>query len=361
MAKSNIAEIDDLLDTSGSPITQASPALAIGAIQDLLRGHRFPGMPGLNSKIYGKFGPATKRAILAFRRKFFPAKPVVAEVDKDVLLALLNTPATNPIASQVYVTRLLDIEFKGYARLACLVAVGEGQGAFAALALNPDKAGLSAGIIQWAQSQERLNELLKAIDNSLLLQAFGTQDRVTRLLAHTKKRKDTPPKVRGGVVVATGRPLPGDADMDLTLNDWPAQFRNLCHLVGVQKTQIKVAASDLKGGKEKFDAVSADAKSERLVAYLLDVFNQFGNGAPSLFKKALDNPPPLPPPDDAHLKDRDREIIKRVTDNANASLQTIGKKKHWSKAFIASVLKSRTRRSAFFTSFSALSDTAFSE
>ena len=166
MAASGIEEIDVLLDAAGKPIDAASDKPAIGAIQDLLRGHGLRGMPGLTSSVYGKYGKATKAALLKFCKDHCPSAIVdkeVNEVSKETLEALLEIEATNPIASQVYVTRKLDIEFTRYNRLACLVAIGEGQGAFTALCLNTDSAGLSVGLIQWAQRPGRLNELLDAI------------------------------------------------------------------------------------------------------------------------------------------------------------------------------------------------------
>lgn len=368
MAKSDIEAIDNLLDEDDAPtIKPGSGTAAVGAIQDLLRGHGYAKMPGLDSRLYGTFGPATKKALFAFRKLYLPQKPVVEEeVDKDTLLTLLAIPPINPIASQVYITRLLDVPFKGYDRLACLVAIGEGKGAFGALCLNKDKAGLSVGMIQWAQRPGRLNKLLNALNTDarpLLVLAFGTDARVTALLTHTAKTGENP-KVRGGVL-ESGKPVANDAAMDLTLHSWPDQFTNLCRFYGVQKIQIKHAAEGFKERKALFDAVSSETKSERLVAYLLDVVNQFEKSAPDLFKKALDLGG-LPAPTPNKLKDRDAIIIDRVTTEANKLLRKIGEqvkdgKQKWTEAFIVSVQKSRTTRGAFFKKWSGLRDTAFTD
>src|SRR5258705_8174799 len=120
MAVSGIPEIDDLLDAAGAPITADSSKPAKGAVQDLLRGHGFRKMPGVNAASYGNFGKATKAALLVFCKKHSPRSVVaghVERVDAAALRALIAVRPTNPIASQVYVTRVLDFAFTGYNRL----------------------------------------------------------------------------------------------------------------------------------------------------------------------------------------------------------------------------------------------------
>ncbi len=359
MAVSGIQEVDNLLDAAGGPITSTSSKPAIGAVQDLLRGHGFGKMPSVGASTYGMFGKATKAALLVFCKLHCPGsviKDQVDQVNKSTLEALLAVEPTNAIASQVYVSRRLDLPFTRYNRLSCLVAIGEGQGAFGALCLNTDKAGLSVGLIQWAQYPGRLNELLKAIPKDRITAAFGTEALANKVLAHTALAGASP-QVNGGVKKADGKPV--DPAMDLTKNDWLGGFRRLCLDPEVQKRQVTHAAAGFESRKGKFDNAVAGAKSERLVAYLLDLVNQFESPAPGFLKKAVDQGG-LP----ATLKERDAILIDRVTGFANAKLRAIGETikdghQKWSEAFILKVQKSRSDRGKFFKEWEGLADTAF--
>ena len=61
MSLSRIAAIDALLAGTGGPIGPGSDREAVGAVQDLLRGHGASGMPGPVSKARGVFGPDITR------------------------------------------------------------------------------------------------------------------------------------------------------------------------------------------------------------------------------------------------------------------------------------------------------------
>lgn len=361
MTASLIKEIDELLDKDGPPITPASPKAAVGALQDLLRGHGHRKMPGVNGANYGKFGKATNAALLDFCKKHFPVPIIgnqVNSVTRPTLEALLSVQAINPIATQVYVTRKLDLEFTGYNRLSCLVGIGEGQGEFAALCLNTDKAGLSVGMIQWAQKPERLNELLKALPEVSLTAAFGSKAVADKVLSHTALR-DESKGISGGVKKDNGKPE--DPKLDFTLNDWPKMFRRLCLDIEVQKIQVTHAAKGFKTSKGLFDKPMPGPKSERLIAYLLDVVNQFGSAAPGFLKAAVDDGG-LP----TSLQERDKELIDRVTRIANNRLRAIGESRprgrpiqKWSDAMILKVQKSRSDRAIFFKQWNGLSDEPF--
>jgi hypothetical protein len=126
----------------------------------------------------------------------------------------------------------------------------------------------------------------------------------------------------------------------------------------VQVAQIKLAAKDFQAIRAKFDVVSTSAKSERLVAYLLDVANQFDKPALEFYKAAIDQGG-LP----TELKAQGIEIIRRVTIVAYEKLRFIGEKvkngkPKWEEAFILKVQKSRTDRAKFFTDWDGLADTA---
>jgi hypothetical protein len=358
MVASLIREIDDLLDSSGPPITSSSSKAAKGAVQDLLRGHGFSRVPIVSSSLYGEWKKRTNQALVSFCKVHRPAAIVegnVPKVDRETLLTLLNVAPKNPIASQVYVTRVLNLPFTGLNRLACLVAIGEGLGTFSAICLNTDRAGLSLGLIQWAQYPERLKELLEAVPKARLIEVMGSEEIAKKVVAHSKLRGESP-KVRGGVKRSDGKP--NDPAMDFTVGDWPSKFSRLCRFNDVQVAQIQLAAAAFQAERAKFDVVSTSAKSERLVAYLLDVANQFGKPASKFYKAAIDQGG-LP----TELRAEGIEIIRRVTIVANEVLRSIGEtvvngKPKWQEAFILKVQKSRTDRAKFFTDWDGLADTA---
>ena len=63
-----------------------------------------------------------------------------------MMKALIQTPAKKPAASRPYVTLALDFDWTGLMKTVVLTSILEGEGAFGALNLNTDKAGLSYGI-----------------------------------------------------------------------------------------------------------------------------------------------------------------------------------------------------------------------
>jgi hypothetical protein len=320
-------------------------------------------MPTVIATAYGAWGPRTKRAIADFRTKYLPGTTGNDSVEKELLQALITVPAFKPLCTRVYVTRVLDLAFTNNVKIACYVALGEGNGSLSVLCFNTDKAGLSAGMIQWAQRPERLHGLLKAFADDaalkvLMVAAFGSATRVDELLAHTLKRVAAS-KVTGGVQ-PNGKPLPADASFDLTLGQWPAQFRALFAHTAIQKAEVQLAATELAALKADFDSVSTAPRGERLIAYLADVGNQFGTRAKDLFQTAIDAPglPPIPPATQAA---RDAFIITEVTAAAKARLTAIGKrlvdgKQKWSDTFIKSVVDGRESRANIFRKMQDLSD-----
>src|SRR5262249_32952604 len=120
---SGIQAIDDLVAGTGSPIAPGSDPAAVGAIQDLLRGQGFARMPGVRESSRGKYGKNTIKAVRAFRRQ--QGLPDDTKVDQQTLLQLIQVPASNPIASQAYVTLVLNINFTQIVRLVSLVAIVE--------------------------------------------------------------------------------------------------------------------------------------------------------------------------------------------------------------------------------------------
>ena len=131
-AACGIPRIDQLFSGSAdAPITasEADPRV-IGALQDLLTGLGFPGIPTVLSTAYGVFGQKTQAAIEAFRQK--QGMPPGPNVDAIALQRMVATPAADPRASAAYTGLVLGFEQTSLQRILGLVSQMEGAGKFAA-------------------------------------------------------------------------------------------------------------------------------------------------------------------------------------------------------------------------------------
>jgi peptidoglycan hydrolase-like protein with peptidoglycan-binding domain len=158
MATTGIARIDALwLDPAEPAFTRDNEDVeGTGAVQDLLIGHGAR-LPGILETNHGKYGPKTEAAVRAFQDEH--GLPLTGSVDQATLKALALQPAMGPVAANAYVTLALDLAWTGFTRLVGLTAQFEAAGKFTARNRNTDRAGLSFGIIQWAQKPGRLNGL----------------------------------------------------------------------------------------------------------------------------------------------------------------------------------------------------------
>jgi peptidoglycan hydrolase-like protein with peptidoglycan-binding domain len=284
MVSTGIGPIDDLLGGSGSgsgPIDASADVLSVGFVQDLLIGLGFPNLPGALGAGRGTFGPHTTDAVRRFQQQSVPALPVTGAVDGATLGALSKAPWKTPFACCPYLTLVLDVGFTGMARLVSLTAQFEGAGRFTALNRNTDRAGLSFGLIQWAQKPGRLNELLRAFQAQqpapfLQILTGGSQDTGQRLLAHTAK-------ARGGTD-DQGRTT--DPLFDLVAAPWDARFLAAGEDRDLQQVQLDLAISDFTASMTALQAEAPAIRSERGVAFMLDVANQHGDaGAKSILQQ----------------------------------------------------------------------------
>ncbi|NJD05378.1 MAG: N-acetylmuramoyl-L-alanine amidase [Methylococcaceae bacterium] len=271
---SEIGRIDELLSQPGAlPIGASEPdTAAVGAIQDLLSGHGYNGLPSILASIYGHFGSKTGSAIKDFQDKH--GLPTSGQVDAATLKSLIEVTADKPRISQAYLTLVLQIPYRGLEKILSITAQMEGVGKFGALNLNTDGAGLSYGIIQWAQKPGRLAELVRAFalaNRNLYVKIFaeGDPSLADALILHLEKP-------HGGVNASNGTTLnPG---FNLIAPPWTQRFEAATRERAFQKVQVTIAAQAFRQSLRKIQGYAPDIRSERGVAFMLDVANQFGDG-----------------------------------------------------------------------------------
>lgn len=268
-----IPRIDQLMKDVAAPalnLAESDPP-AVGAVQDLLTGLGFSGLPTVLSAAYGVCGPKTTAAVGSFRQQ--QALPQSAEVDAALLRKMVAAPASDPRASAAYLTLVLGFPPSGMQKVLSLVSQMEGAGKFAALNPNTDRAGLSFGLIQWAQRPGRLAEVLAAMsaaDRGEFVTIFGSGDEAVAdaLISHCRKPS-------GGVAPGTGQTV--NPSFDLIADPWISRFRKAALTVRFQQTQVQLAMAAFQASYEALRRFAPDIRSERGVGFMLDVANQFGD------------------------------------------------------------------------------------
>jgi peptidoglycan hydrolase-like protein with peptidoglycan-binding domain len=280
MARTGVSRIDDLLNgRSADPIGAGGDVETVGFIQDLLIGHDFRGLPGILGAGRGSFGPRTIDAVRQFQQAC--TLPATGTIDRPTLDALAHRPWTRPFACCGYLTLVLDLEFTGLARLVSLTSQFEGAGRFTALNRNTDKAGLSFGLIQWAQKPGRLNELLRAFQSAqpaafVRILGGGSEAEARGLIDHTAR-------TRGGTDDA-GRTL--DPRFDLIAPPWDARFIAAGSDPALQRVQFDTAIAAFRKSIARLQVFAPGIRSERGIAFMVDLANQHGDaGAESIFRK----------------------------------------------------------------------------
>ena len=279
MAKTAIQRIDDLLaGTPGAaPIAPGDPdRAAVGLIQDLLIGFGNKNLPDTRLSSHGIYGDLTSKAIRNFRATHGLRDSDV--VDQACLLSLVSEKPSDPMASRGFIALALDIEASQMIYLMTLTSLWETSGRFARLNLNTDRAGLSFGLIQWAQKPLRLNEILQAFreaDEDRFNDTFADAD---GLLAHTA--------LPNGGLDGNGRTT--DPAFDLTAEPWKGRFTAAALDPVFQTVQVTQATSDLQGAYDALKNHAAAISSQRGVGFLLDVANQHGaGGARSIYDRVF--------------------------------------------------------------------------
>jgi peptidoglycan hydrolase-like protein with peptidoglycan-binding domain len=304
MATSGISRIDALwTDPAAPPLAPGdADAAAVGALQDLLIAQGAK-LPGILDTAHGKYGPATTEALKQFQSAHGTA--ATGALNHDMLHSLVETPPVSPIASQTYLTLALDMPWTGFTRLVALTARFEAGGKFTARNRNTDRAGLSYGILQWAQKPGRLAGLLRAFQRAQpdkFVAIFGVGDSAiaTGLIAHVGKPN--------GGVNDLGQTT--DPNFDLIDDAWNARFMDAGRDPGFQRVQIQQAVNAYTDSLAIVRSAAPLAQSERALAFLLDVANQHGDGGMRSICKAVIVPDMT---ETAFLEAAQNESVRRLT------------------------------------------------
>jgi hypothetical protein len=276
-----IARIDQMIaGIISDPIVETETNRdAVAVVQELLTGHGFGSLPGLLSPQRGIFGSRTVQAITDFQG--LCSLPPTGHVDQTTLGKLISVPASDPRASQAYLTLVLGNNFSGMFRVLSLVAQMEGVGRFVALNRNTDRAGLSFGLIQWAQRPGRLIEILLAFrgaSRESFVKIFGGGDAALAddLITHVSRKN-------GGVIQETGLTI--DPDFDLIAQPWISRFQQAALVPLFQSVQVRTALTAFEKSRAALQAYAPGLTSERAVSFMIDVANQYGDGgAKDLFE-----------------------------------------------------------------------------
>lgn len=269
-----IPRIDQMVaGTFVEPIAQTeTDREAIAIVQDLLTCHGSASVPGLLSPQRGIFGSRTVQAITAFQNRCL--LPATGLVDAATLEKLISQPAPDPRATHAYLTLVLGNSYSGMYRVLSLVAQMEGVGRFAALNRNTDGAGLSFGLIQWAQRPGRLADILKAFrdaERDSFVNIFGAGNAAVAadLITHVSRKN-------GGVAKDTGVTI--DPEFDLIVEPWITRFQKAALLPLYQAVQVNIAVGAFLKSRAAIKAYAPQLASERAVSFIIDVANQFGDG-----------------------------------------------------------------------------------
>jgi hypothetical protein len=231
----------------------------------LLRGHGYDFLPEPRVPWYGTYGLSTSHAVVDYRRK--NGLPAADRADSALLRDLVQRPAPKAVVSIPFVTLVMKGLFTSLTRFVWLTSLFETGGAFGALNLNTDQCGVSFGILQWSQKPGQLHKLLLACQTEEpgeWVRIFGG----TSILNHTARPN--------GGADAKGNSI--DPDFELTKDPWKSRLLALGASPAMQRVQLDLASDTYLNELPEMAASAPNIRSERGLAFLLDLANQFGPG-----------------------------------------------------------------------------------
>jgi peptidoglycan hydrolase-like protein with peptidoglycan-binding domain len=271
--------IDGLLavEASIANLTTGAKGCAVEYLQDLLRGHGYDFLPDPRVPWYGMYGLSTSHAVTDYRRK--NGLPAADCADSALLRDLVQRTAPNAALNPAYAPLVMNVPFTPITRFVWLTSLFETGGAFGTLNLNTDQCGVSFGILQWSQKPGQLHKLLLACSTrepAEWARIIGG----TAILDHTSKPN-------GGVDASGISIEPG---FELTKDPWKSRLLALGASPAMQRVQLELASDAYLNELTAITASAPEIRSERGLAFLLDLANQFGPGRIALHYKAAAQP-----------------------------------------------------------------------
>jgi hypothetical protein len=260
--------IDGLLRSAASvrPMFPGENTLAIGYMQDLLRGHGYSFLHDPRAASYGLYDSATCVAVADYRRRH-GLDPTKDRAGSGLLRDLIIRPAPKAAIGAAYVPLVLDVTFTPILRFVWFTSLFETGGIFETLNLNTDRCGLSCGILQWSQKPGQLHKFLQACHDrepAEWTRIMGGID----ILGYTAKPN--------GGLDSGGCAL--DPAFDLTKEPWKSRLLTLGASLPMQRIQLALAAEIYSAELARQTGYASGIASERGFAFLLDLANQFGGG-----------------------------------------------------------------------------------
>jgi len=268
------AIIDGLLERKPSalPLLPGQDIRAVGYLQDLLRGHGYAFLPDPRAATYSRYGSETRLAISAYRRKH--DLDLTARKDcagSGLLRDLVDRPAPAAAVCPAYIPLVLDVAFTPILRFVWLTSLFETGGVFENLNLNMDQCGVSFGILQWSQKAGQLHRILQSCRTRE--PAEWTRIMADHGITSGNALVDYTATANGGL---NARGWAIDPAFELTKDPWRIMLVTLGASQPMQRVQLELASETYSVELARVTAYAGSDTSERVVAFLLDLANQFG-------------------------------------------------------------------------------------
>ena len=216
-----LKRIASLLSGTDPRPLSAADVEAVGMVQDLLTGLGFQGLANIFSPDYGVLGPMTTSSVQQFQQK--SGLQSTGLLDAETLKRMLETRATSPLMSRVYVVLVLKKDDSAATRVVTTVSqMVSAREVWCARFERRSRGVVIRRRCCLQTEQTGFIEILKAYRNAnpqLFVQIFGAGDST---VADGLLRYLAGPS--GGVNPATGSTT--DPNYDLVRDPWISRFRS---------------------------------------------------------------------------------------------------------------------------------------
>ncbi len=311
-----ILRIDRLLSEDGEPPLEqnSKDGDAIGVVHDLI--NRFDyrlkrmrpflppratwrGAPLPGDRNYMVFDGRTAALVSAYQK--LRERETTGKVDRGTLASLIAEPASKALITSGHAICEHGFKHSHFLKALALTAGRECRFDSTVMNLNDDGAGLSLGVLHWAQKPGRLYELIVLLrelvaDVRVFDRAFGDDATVQGMIAHLKKDKNG--------LTATGASNNPRYEFTRALagqKNWIPCFKSVLATRDVQYLSLEYAMHTYRRMYDEsyqgypsavknlaghgLTTYAPKLKSERAVVFALDMINQHGWRVRSLYKK----------------------------------------------------------------------------